>query len=301
MSIEQDLKEQIELLKKQLAMKDDDLAHFRESLRQAQEKMKKIFSQVSQDVNTLKKIQNILIPTELPHIPGFQFIAKIIQGQKSGSDYFDIFSKKQRFHFGFLLSTCSSYGVSALFLSVLLKWSAELKSQKVSIDKVFKVLLENLCPSLKKSDHLHLFYGHMNHKNFQFHYGLVGDILALHLKQSGAKILKSAKPLEKNSQMSSKGAAHLLKLKPKDTILLCSPGVFQVPHHETGELYPQERVFEIAKNWPRDDIHELRNQFFYDLKSFSKKEKFDQDVSLFVFRIKERTLRLAEEDDEVRK
>ena len=292
MSKEDELKEYIELLKKQLDFKTQDLSQFKSRLSQAHEKMIQLSQNLEDDIHALKTIQNLLMPSELPHIPGFKFSTKIVQGQKSGGDYFDIFNQNKKFRFGFLVSSCSSYGLSSLFLSVLLQWGAQFQDSRISVDKVFKVLAENLYASLKPSDVLHLFYAHMNRKTLQIDYGLVGDISVFHIQKEGVSVLENSPPFNRSQTLDI--LTKNLNLRAKETLLVCSPGVFSLSHHQTGELYSKQRVMSVVKEWNKSDVHDLRNRLFYDMQSFVKKEKFDTDVLVFVFHVKGETLHLAE-------
>ncbi len=291
MSIGDDLKEQIEFLKRQIDLKNKDLSQFRYNLRQANQKMLQLYKRLEDDIHSLKVVQNLLMPSELPHIPGFRFSTKIVQGQKSGGDYFDIFTQDKRFRFGFLVSSCSSYGLSSLFLSVLLQWGQQFKDSKISIKEVFKVLSENLSSSLKTSDVLHLFYSHVNRKTLQVDYGLVGDIVVFYINEDNIQILESEGLFQRGETLNI--TTKSLPMKSQETLLVCSPGLFSIPHHQTRELYSKERVISIVKDWDKKEVHDLRNDLFYDLQKFSQKEKFDRDVLVFILNVKSETLYIA--------
>ena len=71
-------------------------------------------------------IQKALVPTEFPHISGFEFSTKFVPSSISGGDYFDIFEHQDKMKFGILLADSSGYQFSALFLSTLIQFSSRM-------------------------------------------------------------------------------------------------------------------------------------------------------------------------------
>src|SRR6186997_1220445 len=87
-------------LEQEVKERQADLRRFREELGKANQKLEGLIGQLHTEVKLAHVIQKALVPTEFPHINGFEFSTKFVPSSISGGDYFDIFEHEDRFRFG---------------------------------------------------------------------------------------------------------------------------------------------------------------------------------------------------------
>jgi serine phosphatase RsbU (regulator of sigma subunit) len=75
-------------------------------------------------------------------------------------------------------------------------------------------------------------------------------------------------------------------------LILCSPGLFKVTNPE-GEFFGEERYYSILKKSAQSDVHNLRNEVFFQVQQFAKQKTLPQDLTVIVVETKERVLKLA--------
>src|SRR5580698_8296333 len=83
-------------LEEEVRERQADLKRFREELGKANQRLETLIEQLHQEVKLAHVIQKILVPTEFPHISGFEFSTKFFPSHISGGDYFDIFEHQDR-------------------------------------------------------------------------------------------------------------------------------------------------------------------------------------------------------------
>ncbi len=101
------LKEQILALKKELLVKDTDLKLYKSKFEEAANTLQKLSGHMEDQIKILQLIQKQMVPTEFPHIPGFEFSFKFVPSRVSGGDYFDVFEHESKSRFGMILSSAS--------------------------------------------------------------------------------------------------------------------------------------------------------------------------------------------------
>ena len=192
MSSEEDLLKKIKFLESELHRKNQDLKIYKKEISQINSHIKTLVGQHDDLLRQSLRIQKFLVPTELPNIQGFQFSTKFKPSSVSGGDYFDIFENFDKMHFGLFLSSASGYGMSALFLSVLMRLNMEesqRKSPKAIITEIFERMKSD---GASPKDHSSLFYANFDRRKFQMIYCNVGQPLALHYHSNKDEIGTSA-------------------------------------------------------------------------------------------------------------
>lgn len=290
----QSLIEKIKELESELHERERDLAVFREELTKANTRIEKLIDQVNKELQIAQKVQKKLLPTEIPSIPGFEFSTKFKPSPISGSDYFDIFEHENRMRFGVLLANSSGYGLTALFLSVLLKMTSALEARRgLSPNAMLQSLCVELLPQIKSGEYANTFYGIMDRSRYTFEYCNVGRITALHQRANDSQLL----PLEPQydpmgSESQPQFEARTISIQPKDRIILCSEGL-RVVKNLKGELFGRERLFKAIFEGPKQGVHELRNEILYRIEKFSQGEPLPKDITLIIIEANSNVIKLA--------
>jgi sigma-B regulation protein RsbU (phosphoserine phosphatase) len=279
-------------LERELGEREKDLAHYRGELARANKRLESLIGELSRDLRTANQIQKLLVPTEFPNIPGFEFSTKFLASAVSGGDYLDIFDQREKLRFGVLVASSSGYGLSALFLSVLLKTTGASRSaQKVAA--TVGHIAQELASEMKEGDSCDLFYGVVDRKNFELEYVLAGKVFAFHHSYSDDKL----QPLDRSGEALAKGrvgalTSHSGTLNSRDRLILCSRGVVEATNLE-GEEFGVQRLIASILAGPKSGVHELRNHVLFEVQKFSAGRNIDRDITVVVVEVKDRVIKLA--------
>lgn len=285
-------------LRSELADREKDLAYFRLQLNQANLRLEDLIRQLQQELRVAQAIQKTLVPTELPHIPGFELSSKFVPSLISGGDYFDIFEHNDKFRFGVLVASSSGHSMSALFLSVLLKLTGRLEArQGAKPDKVLSQMIAELNPGLTETSKADVFYAVVDRRSYDMSYCRVGEGASLlQLAQNGdVQVLKAcAGPIVPGFSQSLN--SEVVSLNPKDRLVLCTRGVLEAKNPE-GEDFGLERLLkslrEVTGGESLAGVHELRNHILYSVQQFQQGQELSRDLTVLVLEVKDRVIKLA--------
>jgi sigma-B regulation protein RsbU (phosphoserine phosphatase) len=288
------LEDQIEALEDQLEQKDAEIKTFRRELVSLNNNIESLIEKLNSQLKIAHKIQEKLVPTEFPNIPGFEFSTKFQASYISGGDYFDIFEIEDRFRFSLLLSSCSGYGISSLFLSVLLKLTSHIETKKgAPPEKVFSMIAKELTPQITDQDAANLFYAMINRRSYEMSYCHHGKNLVFLYKSQEKEVVE----LKATGEAFTKGfkgkvKSETISLNPKDCLILVTDGIHHVKNSKDVPLDVnkiKKLVIENAKKTP----HQLRNEVFYQIQKWNGGKELTKDVTVLVAEVKDRVLKLA--------
>ncbi|MCB9073809.1 MAG: SpoIIE family protein phosphatase [Bdellovibrionaceae bacterium] len=295
MSDESELQQRIRLLEKELENKNRDIEVYRQELAKANVQLEQLIIHIHSQLKKAMEIQRQVVPTEFPNIPGFEFSTKFLASSLTGGDYFDIFEHRDKMRFGVLLTSASGYSLSALFLSLFMKFTFQMRQDEeaLSPESLVATLKSDFMGHIGDKDQFHCFYGVMNRRYFRFDYVLFGDIYALHFKQENGTLQR----LKPQAMALAKGqlgtvTTQSAQVESKDKIILCSPGLFKI-RNDAGELFGEERYLSLVKNSAGSDVHNLRNEVVFQAERFAGNAQFPQDLTVLVLEAKDRVLKLA--------
>lgn len=288
------LKSRVKELEKELSDRERDLSVFRDELTKANSQLEGLIQQIRHELKLASLIQKTLVPTEFPNIPGFEFSTKFVPSPISGGDYFDIFEHEDKFRFGIVMASSSGYSMSALFLSVLLKMTGQLEARKgTPPGQILELMAKDLVDQVQEKDQAHVFYGVIDRRSFDLTFSGVGRVVALLFNYASGKLQK----LEWDTVPFQKGFAApvgevTISLGARDRLILCSEGATQV-RNAKGEVFGEERLFKTVLAAPRLEVHDLRNEIFYQIEKFAQGETLSNDVTVVVTEVKDRVIKLA--------
>ncbi len=291
---EQMLKEKIEELQHELAHKELEAKRYRIELQKANSALEKLIADLSSELKLASLIQKLLSPTEIPNISGIEFSTKFIPGTRSGGDYFDIFEHDDRLKFGIILASSSGYTMSALFLSVLMKLSAQMEARKgLDPDRVVTLMAQEIVPHIQKQDSASIFYGIIDRRNYDLKYCSVGNIsglLSVQGKDQPTWLEPSAGALRRD--FDEKPLTHTIPLGSRDRLILCTEGVANAEKAD-GEKFGRERLMKTIARAPRSGVHDIRNEILYQVEQFSQMSEPVRDQTVLVTEVKDRVIKLA--------
>lgn len=294
MSDDKKFKDKIKDLETELAARDAELLQYRSMVKKTNEQLETLISDLGQELKLAARIQKLLSPTEIPNIPGVDFSTKFNPGMKSGGDYFDIFEHDDRLKFGVILSSASGYSMSALFLSVLIKLSAQIEAKKgLDPDKVLIRMAEEMMTDVQPKDSASLFYGVVDRRTYELKFSLMGSLCGLiqvHGQDHAVWLEPSAPRLTKD--FSGKPLSQTVTLGARDRLILCTEGITEAQNAQ-GEAFGRERLMKSVSRAPRSGVHELRNEILFQVEKFTGKSEPSRDQTVLVTEVKDKVIRLA--------
>jgi phosphoserine phosphatase RsbU/P len=282
-------------LEQEVQERQVDLKRFREELGKANSRLETLIERLHQEVKLAHVIQKILVPTEFPHIAGFEFSTKFFPSHVSGGDYFDIFEHQDRARFGIIVSSSSGHSMSALLLGVLLKMTGQLEAKRGSDPHlVVHDMFEQLKEHMTTKDAADIFYALVDRRNYEMRYVKAGSLIALHQNSSTGEVQalldSGLGPMAAGFQ--SPVDSGVLALNPRDRVVLCTRGVIEATNAR-GESYGMERVTRSFLTGPKRGVHELRNHILFEVHKFAQGTEPIRDQTLVVLEVKDKVIKLA--------
>jgi sigma-B regulation protein RsbU (phosphoserine phosphatase) len=288
------LQDKIQSLESLLEQKDLEIKSFKKELVLLNEQIENLLDKLHVQLQFANKIQEKLVPVEIPNIPGFEFSNKFIASPITGGDYFDIFEIEDRFRFSVLLSSCSGYGISSLFLTILLKLTSHIETKKgANPEKVLAMILDELMKEITDKDQVHIFYGIVNRRNYDLTYCHVGDNYVFHYNAQDKNVVELESqygPIDK--KFKKKLSTKTISLNPKDRIIFVSEGLRHI-QNPNGISFPKEKIMDILEGDSRKSVHQIRNEIIYEVQKWAGKKELKKDITVLVAEVKERVLKLA--------
>ena len=285
------LKEKLQILESKLKQKDLLLKKYQKALNTSNVRIEKIAKDLEENFHLIRDIHKNLLPVKFPQISGFELSYKFLPTQQGVSgDFFDVIKIKNSMGFGILLSSCSTYAITSLFLSSFLKFSPELKKYKSAKD-FLSFVAKKISSSMVKKEKIHLFYGIISRSSFEMDYCLIGDIFVGH-KTQGANfhtLAPCASHLYEKENLNFKGGK--IVLQPKDILLLCSPGIVK-RKNEKGEDFGAENIIKSASQSSSAGVLETRQNVLFSCNEFGKNKTHLKDCTVLAIKATDRILRI---------
>ncbi len=288
------LEDRIDELEDQLEQKDAEIKTFKKELIALNHHIESLIEKLNGQLKIAHKIQEKLVPTEFPNIPGFEFSTKFQASYISGGDYFDIFEIEDRFRFSLLLSSCSGYGISSLFLSVLLKLTSHIETKKgAPPEKVFAMITKELIPQISDQDTANLFYAMINRRSYEMSYCHHGKNLAFLYKAAEKELIELEPTGEAfTKSFKAKIKSETISLNPKDCLILVTDGIHQVKNAK-GVALDVNRIKKMIMENAKKTPHQMRNEVFFQIQKWNGGKELSKDVTVLVAEVKDRVLKLA--------
>lgn len=227
-----------------------------------------IVEKIQEDLRVAQKVQRRLIKEKFPPISGLRIKSKYWCGLKSGGDYFDVIEFPDGNHVGFLLADCSSYSLSANFLSSLMQLSFN-SNTEAKLDPLgfVKEIYRRICGEMNERDEFSILYGVLDRQSFLFKMVSCGKIFALH--QAGRESQTwiaggDSVPLCKDRAEFPNPREVLLE--PMDRLLLLSDG------WSDGLREPLQGITERL-SFANHDAQDLMNEFAFSLRQGAERSE----------------------------
>lgn len=289
------LENQILELERQLQEKSSLVLIYKEEIGRMNAQLEKLIERVQHELKIGNKIHELLVPTEIPHIPGYDFSSKFKASTVSGGDYFEIIPHEDKYKFAILMSCSSGYSMSALFLSVLLKMTGSIATKKgLSPNDFIKKVRDEVMPSLRDQDDASLFYAVVDRKKNELKYAACGDFFVARYDSTTQQVqdieMNASRIKKSNTAFTTTTGS--IQLHPEDRFVVASTGLLEQTN-EASEIYGRKRLLDVLNSKHKLNTHELRNEFFVDLESFSNRVPAQRDWTLLLMDVKTNLVQLS--------
>ena len=280
------LKKIIEELQNELTLKNEEISIYRQELIKFSQRLDTLIFQMASDSDAAAQIHRVLVPTELPQLPGFEVSRKFTYGSKSGGDYFDLFEHEDKMKFGILVASSSGYSMSALFLSFVLKVSHILEAKRGdAAHQILQKIGADLKQSAGPNDFTNAFYGIINRRNYKMEFSSVGDIIGYYVTKGRGPLLLKSTDGPFNSEFSAQLKSITLELEPKSRLCIITHGL--------TDVLGNDRIIRIINDFSEKGVHDLRNELLFQASQVSGKETPDRDQTVVVLEAKDKVIKLA--------
>jgi len=277
----------LELLSKLRAYETNALLH---EVSRMSDSFAGVVSKLKEELDVASRLQKKRLPIRFPEVRGMKVSHRYLAGMKSGGDHFDLIDSTEKSQLSVFLSDSSSYGLSSAVLGALMRITLKLAAgEGRSSQEVVRKIVADLSEQIGPKDHLSLFFGMINRKDFTLNYSNFGDCAILRAPRGGAfercppqgsALTSGIDPLMLTD--------HSIRLEPADRLVLVSDGFIEVADG-------MESLKALLNNLRDADPKDLLNELTYCVKrKFSDRDDMaDQDCTALVFDVDAKVLRLT--------
>jgi serine phosphatase RsbU (regulator of sigma subunit) len=276
------------------------------------QKVNGLIEKVRESLELTERLQRKKIPNRFDQIRGIKASYRYLSGLRSGGDYFDCAQNKEGHLLTIVMTDASSYGLSSLVLSSLVRVSQALnRENSFDLKKMIPLLTQEIQAAQRPKDQLSLFYGVLNLKTLSLEFVQYGSIESYvkvfepnkdqHNKQSKSQFQAlpvTGEAIHAGTQAETLQQTHELKLHPQDQLVILSDGWKEYlemdwilsRHQRDGIALANDLDFEVKRK-----LKQLTS-----VKKTSEPEEEEdtdypaQDCTLMCFEIESRVIRLTD-------
>ena len=289
------LEARVSELEQIVQMQAQNLQEYEQALEASKQRIDSFLVQMRKDLQTLKLLQQSLVPKQLPMLKGIHISSRFIAGSKQGGDYYDLYPIGKGTRFVVILSSCGHFGLSATILSLLIAHTPRSEEGGFhDIEGFVKKLFEQACPHMQAGDEWHLLFGVCDTARLHFNYLLFGALQAgiwspLAEDRPQLSVLsKTAAALTASTKWDETWRVQQVELQPRDIWWGTSLGFAQ---------WMPSSWLNLFRDIPHtDDVHEIRNQLFKYIHAGSSQITPERDQTVLVWSIQPQVMRVITTD-----
>jgi serine phosphatase RsbU (regulator of sigma subunit)/anti-sigma regulatory factor (Ser/Thr protein kinase) len=260
-------------------------------------KLGRIHSELDDEMETAKRIQEGLMPKELPEAINLRATAIYIPAGKVGGDLYDIIITPRQ-KIAILIFDVSGHGIPAALITAMAKMLfANAIEKSDSPAEVFKEVNKQLCNFIKTEQYLTAFLGVIDPVKNMMTYSRAGHVPPLVFNSKTESVTKL------DSKGFFIGHSALLniaeywnndvQLAPDDKILFYTDGLTE-GCSEDGKLYGAERLRDAFIKNGSYDIKQLLDKLVEDQERFRQGTPLRDDFTLLCVEIQDSTYLLTD-------
>lgn len=234
-----------------------------------------------------KELQSSIFPKYLPNNKLIEVATKLISMDETSGDFYDIVEIMSNSVYGVLLADISGHGVSAALITNLAKTLFIRATERYAYPKdVMKYVNDEICNILHQRSYFTAFYTLLDFPNKRIIYSSAGHPYNMRYNSETGEVEK----LETKNMVIGimKGRDFLensFNFNIGDRIVLYTDGISEA-RNENKEMFGDDRLSKLIKEHTEIPPKEFIELVEYEVKAFTGRDNFDDDVTLVVIDIK---------------
>jgi phosphoserine phosphatase RsbU/P len=241
-------------------------------------------ARLDHDIEIASKIQQGLLPKELPNLPDVAMAGSTLACYSVGGDCFDVIELDGGRH-GFFVGDISGKGIPAALLATLLQGIFfTTASMDIALTGVFSRVNRYLCERAGGDRYATVFYGVLD-KTGGFEYVNAGHVPPLIRRSSGAieRLALASFPVGMFPEAEYESAS--VKLEKGDFLVIYTDGVSEAVNVKS-EMFEEERLQHLLENFKGTSVDELAESIRIAVKSFSEGAAQSDDITILAVQYK---------------
>lgn len=238
------------------------------------------------EIEDAQKVQQLLLPRELPNTPLFEFSAKYALANRVGGDYYD-FIPIDEHRLAVVIADVSGHDIaSALVMAMGRNLIRTLFDIHESPAKILAKTSLVLRQDTQASRYITMFLGILDSRDMSMTYSNAGHNYPLFLP-AGSKSFKSLSvggfPLglvEDYNYIEDR-----IELHPDDLLVLYTDGLIEA-QSQTGEMFELRRLEETIREYQDRTVEELCTTIYDKALEFSQSETLEDDFTFVAMRVR---------------
>ncbi|MCW7531193.1 SpoIIE family protein phosphatase [Leptospira soteropolitanensis] len=225
-----------------------------------------------------QKLQNGLLPQKRTHANGHALGFRFSPASDIGGDFVQIIVKDNEI--GLFLSDVSGHGIPAAMIASMAKvslqiWNDSLDKPAYAAERIRLSLLSSL------SGHfLSAFFVYLNPKEKILKIANAGHLPMIYLDRMGNLEHITSYGRAINEYIESQIIEKTLPLPDSGTLVLFTDGVIEARNATTGELFGEERFFNLLQKLKEKDPQTICDQVINEVEKFQKSKRSDDDITI---------------------
>lgn len=270
------------LLKKNSSL-EKDLRQQKFQVKHLARNLMRINSEINEEMETAKKIQEGLMPTTLPEMINLDSAVVYIPASKVGGDLYDIMVTPSQ-KTAVLIFDVSGHGIPAALVGAMAKMLfAHFIEKTESPAEVFRLINKQICSFVKTEQYLTAFLGFIDPVKNIMTYSRAGHVPPLVYRKKEQKIIS----LDSRGFFIGHSALENLaeyweqtiNLEPGDKILFYTDGLTEGRNH-SGALYGNERLRVVYSSCAGKNLNDVLENIVSDQTNFRNGMPLRDDFTL---------------------
>ncbi|MGB9067586.1 MAG: SpoIIE family protein phosphatase [Candidatus Acidiferrales bacterium] len=244
----------------------------------------RVKARLDHDIEIASKIQQGLLPKELPNLPDVAVSGSTLACYSVGGDCFDVIELDGGRH-GFFVGDISGKGIPAALLATLLQGIFfTTASMDIPLTSVFSRVNRYLAERAGGDRYATVFYGVLD-KSGAFEYVNAGHVPPLVKRKSGAieRLDLASFPVGMFPEAEYESAA--VKLEKGDFLVIYTDGVSEAVNVKT-EMFEEERLQHLLESFEGQTVEQLAETIREGVKAFTQGAPQSDDITILVVQYK---------------
>jgi phosphoserine phosphatase RsbU/P len=241
-------------------------------------------ARLDHDIEIASKIQQGLLPKELPNLPDVAVSGSTLACYSVGGDCFDVIELDGGRH-GFFVGDISGKGIPAALLATLLQGIFfTTASMDIPLTSVFSRVNRYLAERAGGDRYATVFYGVLDTSG-AFEYVNAGHVPPLIKRKSGAieRLDLASFPVGMFPEAEYESAA--VKLEKGDFLVIYTDGVSEAVNVKS-EMFEEERLQHLLENFQGQTVEQLAETIREGVKTFTQGAPQSDDITVLVVQYK---------------